>query len=104
MPSVPSPRISDPLPLALVTPEQRNQRIQEWVRATITWSFLVILVLVIVWSCIESRSWNDHWIQTKEMLQMILPAVTGLLGSSLGFYFGKTSTGGGTSSPDATKP
>jgi hypothetical protein len=63
---------------------------------------------VIVWSCIEAASWPDHWAQTKEMLQAILPALTGLIGSVIGFYFGsgvnaKSTNSGSTSSSGADK-
>jgi hypothetical protein len=47
-----------------------------------------MLAWVIVWAFIESASWKQHWDQTKEMLQTVLPALTGLIGSVIGFYFG----------------
>ena len=95
---------SDPLPVALVSTAEKNARTQEFVRAGITFSFLLILVLIIIWGCIESRSWKTHWDQTKELLQIILPALTGLLGSSLGFYFGRTATSSSDSSASQTTP
>jgi len=30
-----------------------------------------------------------HWIETKDLLQILLPAETALLGIVVGFYFGK---------------
>jgi cation transporter-like permease len=33
-------------------------------------------------------AFSPHWAEVKELLQVILPAETGLLGSALGFYFG----------------
>lgn len=56
----------------------------------VTAVLLVIFGWVVVWACVESSSWPAHWSQTKEMLQIVLPAVTGLIGSVIGFYFGST--------------
>jgi hypothetical protein len=61
---------------------------RDYVRLIVTVGLLLMLGWVIVWSCFESASWADHWAQTKEMLQIILPALTGLIGSVIGFYFG----------------
>jgi hypothetical protein len=72
--------------LALKTYNQDKQR--DYVRMIVTVGLLLMLFFVIIWSCIETASWSDHWEQTKEMLQTILPALTGLIGSVIGFYFG----------------
>jgi hypothetical protein len=61
------------------------------VRLIVTVGLLAMFAWVIVWASIESASWADHWNQTKDMLQIILPALTGLIGSVLGFYFGSKS-------------
>jgi hypothetical protein len=61
---------------------------QDYVRLTFTVGLLVMFGWVIVWASIESASWPEHWEQTKDMLQIILPALTGLIGSVSGFYFG----------------
>jgi len=58
------------------------------VRLIVTVGLLLMFAWVIVWASIESASSKDHWDQTKDMLQIILPALTGLIGSVLGFYFG----------------
>lgn len=82
---------------------------RDYVRLIVTVGLLLMLGWVIVWSCIEAASWSDHWAQTKEMLQTILPALTGLIGSVIGFYFGSgvnstsTSSSSGTSSTAANK-
>jgi hypothetical protein len=72
-------------------PEKRR----DYVRLVITVGLLGILAFVVVWACVESASWKDHWEQTKEMLQIILPALLGLIGSALGFYFGSSGKSGG---------
>jgi hypothetical protein len=74
-------------------PEKRR----DYVRLVITVGLLAILGFVVVWACVESSSWKEHWEQTKEMLQIILPALLGLIGSALGFYFGSTGKGPGGS-------
>jgi hypothetical protein len=72
-------------------PELKDLEVgRDYVRAIVTIGLLSILAFVIVWSCVEAASWQDHWNQTKEMLQIVLPALTGLIGSALGFYFGKS--------------
>lgn len=72
-------------------PEKRR----DYVRLVISVGLLLILGFVVVWACVESASWKDHWEQTKEMLQIVLPAIVGLIGSALGFYFGSSGKGSG---------
>ncbi len=71
---------------------------REWdhVRKYVTLGLLAMLGWVILWASVESASWPAHWAQTKEMLQTILPAITGLLGSVIGFYFGSNTNSSGT--------
>jgi hypothetical protein len=83
--------------LETYNPEKRR----DYVRLVVTVGLLAILGFVVVWSCVESASWKDHWDQTKEMLQIILPALLGLIGSALGFYFGSSGKGPGGSEPGA---
>jgi hypothetical protein len=79
------------LELSTYIPEKQ----QDYVRLTFTVGLLLMFAWVIVWASIESASWPAHWDQTKDMLQIILPALTGLIGSVSGFYFGsRTSTPG----------
>lgn len=88
-----------PLTLTVTDPQTQPQpriqlkpyvQVKQWdyVRMVVTVGLLLMLGWVIVWASIESASWPTHWSQTKEMLQTILPAVTGLIGSVIGFYFG----------------
>jgi hypothetical protein len=84
--------------------EDKRARWQEWVRAATTGCFLFLLLILIVFSCYEAQSWKEHWAQTKEMLQIILPALTGLLGSSLGFYFGSRDRSSANSTRNASTP
>jgi len=69
-------------------PEPRR----DWVRATVTIGLVVGFLALLGDAGIAAFATKDHWEQTKEMLQIILPALTGLLGSALGFYFGAKSS------------
>jgi len=83
-------QIAVPVPSPQLTPytPERQQQQRDWVRMIVTVAVLSIFAWVIIWASLESRSWPDHWAQTKELLQIVLPAVTGLIGSVTGFYFG----------------
>lgn len=65
-----------------------SERQRDWVRLIVTCGMLIILGYVIVFATVESTSWPSHWTQAKEMLQIILPALTGIIGTVIGFYFG----------------
>jgi hypothetical protein len=57
---------------------------QEWTRVFLAFAFVVLLGVVIVWSFERTSNWSD----TAELLDRLLPALTGLIGSAVGFYFG----------------
>jgi hypothetical protein len=79
--------VSQSQPSVLLSPYIPEKQ-QDYVRLTFTIGLLLMFGWVIVWASIESASWPSHWDQTKDMLQIILPALTGLIGSVSGFYFG----------------
>lgn len=64
------------------------ERQHDHVRMAVTVGLLALFAFVIVWVALKSSAPKDVWMQTKEMLQIILPALTALIGSVLGFYFG----------------
>ena len=67
-------------------------RKQESVRAWVTGALVAALIILIGFAGVAaSLGSKEHLDETKEMLQILLPAVTGLLGSALGFYFGAQS-------------
>jgi hypothetical protein len=68
-------------------PEPRR----DYVRAIVTITLVVAFLGLLADACAASFASKDHWEQTKEMLQILMPALTGLLGSALGFYFGTKS-------------
>ena len=66
-------------------PEPRR----DWVRAAITLS-LIFALLAISGAALYSA--HGDFDKTKELLDKLLPALTGLIGSALGFYFGSKSS------------
>jgi hypothetical protein len=60
----------------------------EVIRALLTLIFALFLLIVIVWGFVNARGGQEIWTATKELLQLLLPAITALLGSAVGFYFG----------------
>ncbi|MCU1349663.1 MAG: hypothetical protein JWO56_2693 [Acidobacteria bacterium] len=57
---------------------------EEVVRAAVALLLLGLLTYIVVEAFQRAKSWDD----TKELLDTLLPAVTALLGSAVGFYFG----------------
>jgi hypothetical protein len=66
----------------------REQRLlsEELVRGALAIAFTVVLIITVVFSFLHSS--KADWPQTKELLQLLLPAETALLGSAVGFYYG----------------
>jgi hypothetical protein len=69
-------------------PQRKQESVRAWVTGTLLAALIVLLIFAATVAAVGSK---DHWEETKEMLQILLPAVTGLLGSALGFYFGSQS-------------
>lgn len=75
--------VDDPVP----PKERKVDRIalrQEGIRGLIALILLALLGLTLVWALLSV----DGWGQMQELLEIWLPALTGLLGSAVGFYFG----------------
>jgi hypothetical protein len=66
-------------------PEPRR----DWVRAAITLSLNFALLAI---AGVALYSAHGDFDKTKELLDELLPALTGLIGSALGFYFGSKSS------------
>ena len=77
------------------------ERQRDNVRLVVTCGLLGILGYLVVFATIESASYPAHWAQTKELLQIILPALTGIIGTVIGFYFGTTVAGQNNKSSDS---
>lgn len=64
-----------------------NLKVQEFVRASIAFAFVAILFFTVILA-FQNVDDDNAWVNTKELLQVLLPAETALLGSAVGFYFG----------------
>ncbi len=67
--------------------ERRVDRLtlrQEGMRGAIALSLLALLGIALVWALSTASTWPEM----RELLEIWLPALTGLLGSAVGFYFG----------------
>lgn len=70
--------------------------VREAVRSTVTYVFIALFAVVVL-SYLAAAMWlqadDTHWARLKDVMQVILPAVAGTLGTALGFYFGSLSKG-----------
>ena len=60
--------------------------VQEVVRASLAIFFAIILLVTIIYAFANVS--GPDWTNVKELVQILLPAETALLGSAVGFYFG----------------
>ena len=60
----------------------------DWVRSITNFSFLGIFAVTIILSFCAAIWRGSDWTNVKDLLQLLLPAETALLGSAVGFYFG----------------
>lgn len=76
---------------ALQSAAPREERLgrREWTRSGLAFALMVVFGATIIFVCCKVGT--RDWAETKELLQILLPAETGLLGSALGFYFGAKS-------------
>lgn len=66
-------------------PEPRR----DWVRAAITISLITAFLGVIAFALGSTFASVEVYTRTRDLLDKLLPALLGLMGSALGFYFGK---------------
>jgi O-antigen/teichoic acid export membrane protein len=55
---------------------------------TVLSSLMGIFTLTVLASFVVVICFNAEWASAKDLLQLLLPAETALLGSAIGFYFG----------------
>jgi hypothetical protein len=67
------------------TGEAERKKVQEKGRLNLTYIFSGILAGTIA---LAFFNLGGQWERTKELLQIVLPIETGLLGSAVGYYFG----------------
>jgi hypothetical protein len=63
---------------------------EDKLRIGITWLFsgtFVVFLVIYLCAAFTIQS-NDAWLRVKEAFGVILPALTGILGTVIGFYFG----------------
>lgn len=64
----------------------RRGWLQELIRSSLALLFTVLLFATVGFACWGATT--SHWDSVKELLQILLPAETALLGSATGFYYG----------------
>lgn len=61
----------------------------EAVQGLLAYLFAIFLLIIIVWSFWNTGGDGEVWTRTTELLDILLPVITSLLGSAVGFYFGQ---------------
>jgi len=61
---------------------------QDLIRSIIALTFVAIFALTIILAFMVVILFNGDWATTKDLLQLLFPAETALIGSAVGFYFG----------------
>jgi hypothetical protein len=64
-------------------------RQQESVRGTVTYLLIALLAVVLIVGAIALFVGVQLWINGKDYVQIAISAVAGLLGTAMGFYFGR---------------
>ena len=71
----------------LVGPSKRVIQINT-IRAILALGFVVVFIGVLTGAFLSLFTYGSDWEDAKELIQIILPTVSALLGSVVGFYFG----------------
>jgi len=71
-----------------LTKKYDADKYHDWVRSITNFSFLGIFAVTIILSFCAAIWRGSDWPNVKDLLQLLLPAETALLGSAVGFYFG----------------
>lgn len=80
-------------------PVKLSLLVQVAIRGFLAVLFALLLSAIVLWAFV--RVGNDQaWANTKELLNIVLPPVAGLLGTALGYYFGTHGKSAG--GPDGT--
>lgn len=72
-----------------VRAEERRAWQQELVRSGLAILFTCIFIGTVAYACWAATT--RHWTEAKDLIQILLPAETALVGSATGFYFGTRS-------------
>src|SRR5690349_25155323 len=60
----------------------------DWVRSITMYAFISIFALRVIASLAAAIWFDKEYPNIKDLIQALLPAETGLIGSAVGFYFG----------------
>ncbi len=85
----PEIREDEPPPPTLSWPDVGSAAQLDITRRGALWWMLVVFGLVLVFGGTTSAVGGEMWTHAKEFLGMVLPYLTGLLGTAIGFYFGR---------------
>jgi hypothetical protein len=89
-PSEGEPQTAEPVVSETSEPVERDvRRRREQVRGTVTYLLMGIFAGVLIVGAIALFIDAGVWTNARDYLQVAVPAVTGLLGTAMGFYFGR---------------
>jgi hypothetical protein len=74
---------SNPEPQIALTYDPEPRR--DWVRAVYLGLLLLVFIGVIAFACYANQF--GDWTKAKDLLAVVLPALTGLIGAGTAFYF-----------------
>jgi hypothetical protein len=83
---LPGGEVQAPRDRVLLTNQTGRLFVQEFVRAGLAFSFIVLLAVVIVLAFQDVKS--KAWANAREALEILVPTLSALIGSATGFYFG----------------
>jgi hypothetical protein len=83
---------------------RENPERADYVRGPVTIALIVAFILLLAFAGFESAKPPNGWTQVKEYLNIALPAITALLGSAMGFYFGTSGRATNAGAPGPTQP
>ena len=75
------------VPKPVLIKEPAGTRRTDFVRAGIAGWLLALVTIIIFYAEISANN-KDSWVQGEKVVNILLPAVIGILGSVIGFYFG----------------
>ncbi len=78
---------SDPFARFSLQPQvdEKQETRRDWVRASYLGMLVFVFVAVIGFACYANQF--GDWTKAKDLLAVILPALTGLIGAGTAFYF-----------------
>jgi hypothetical protein len=87
-PSTPVVKVGPLRPVVKEGDSYNPEKRRDMIRSYIAYSFTLIFALTILAALYVVIWRNSSWPQTKELIELLLPAETALIGSAVGFYFG----------------